>query len=265
MAAIDLDGTLLGLDKGISVANREAIRLLQAHDIHIVLATGRRILTARLYQEQLGITGPIVACNGAYIEDTAKQHLLHAAYLSEPLVAEILTQGDKNNVRQIASGLSGKMFERRNGIWHREYAKYCGEPEDTEDLVRERFGEPILKIDWYQEGENKQIASLYQHWQEKAYPRLAITRSAFYNMEFMAYGTDKAQGVARVCQTLNIPSTQVLAFGDNDNDAPLLEWAGYGIAMYHATSSAQRVANLVSPESPLENAFAASVNALLML
>jgi Cof subfamily protein (haloacid dehalogenase superfamily) len=260
LAAIDLDGTLLGPDKTISPKNREAIAHLQSHGIAIVLATGRRSLTARLYQERLGVRGPMVTCNGAYIEDTARCAILHAAYLSEAIVAEILQRGETLGLRQIASGLSGKMFERVENTWQRRYAPYCGEPEDTEDLMRRQFGEPLIKIDWYKDTKNSTLDALYPEyvaWGETH--GLTVTRSAAHNIEFMPQGSDKAQGVARVCQLLQIPQEQVLAFGDNDNDAPMLAWAGYGVAMPHGTSTAHSVANFIGPLAPLEDAFGESV------
>jgi Cof subfamily protein (haloacid dehalogenase superfamily) len=268
LAAIDLDGTLLGPEKTISPKNREAIALLQTKNITIVLATGRRSITARLFQEQLGVSGPLVTCNGGYIEDTQRSIILHAAYLAEATVAQILKRGENLGVRQIASGLSGKMFERENNLWVRRYAPKCGEPEDTEDIVRHQFGEKLLKIDWYKDYDETTISALYDEyvaWAARPDIHLAITRSSPHNIEFMAHGTNKADGVARVCAALQIPQSAVLAFGDNDNDAPMLAWAGCGVAMAHGNQTAKASATIIGPDAPKEDAFAASVAHLATL
>jgi Cof subfamily protein (haloacid dehalogenase superfamily) len=268
LAAIDLDGTLLGPEKTISSKNREAIALLQSKNIAIVLATGRRSITARLFQEQLGVSGPLIACNGAYIEDTQTCTILHAAYLAEATVAQILTRGEHLGMRQVASGLSGKMFERENHLWVRRYAPKCAEPEDTEDVIRHQFGEKLLKIDWYkdnkgsEDGDETLISSLYEDyvaWAATPEIHLATTRSSPHNIEFMAHGTNKADGVARVCTALQLPQGAVLAFGDNDNDAPMLAWAGCGVAMSHGNQIAKASAKITGPIATQEDAFAASV------
>jgi Cof subfamily protein (haloacid dehalogenase superfamily) len=270
LAAIDLDGTLLGPEKTISPKNREAIALLQSKNIAIVLATGRRSITARLYQEQLGVHGPLVTCNGAYIEDTQTCTILHAAYLAEAKVAQILARGESLGMRQMVSGLSGKMFEREDDRWVRRYGGRI-EPEDTQDTVRHHFGEKLLKIDWYKEPENQDevtISALYDDyvaWAATPEIHLAVTRSSPHNIEFMAHGTNKADGVARVCAALQLPQNAVLAFGDNDNDAPMLAWAGCGVAMPHGNPIAKTSAKITGPTAPKEDAFARSVAYLAVL
>ena len=51
----------------------------------------------------------------------------------------------------------------------------------------------------------------------------------------------------RLCQLLKIDPQRVLAIGDNDNDIPLLQAVGYGVAMGNATPGAKAVAKWVAP------------------
>ncbi len=52
-----------------------------------------------------------------------------------------------------------------------------------------------------------------------------------------------AQQLARQMQ---IPAEQVMAIGDHDSDAALLQWAGIGVAMGNATPAAKVAADVIT-------------------
>ncbi len=54
-------------------------------------------------------------------------------------------------------------------------------------------------------------------------------------VELTPAGGDKGLGLARLCEKLGVAAADVVAFGDNNNDLSMLEWAGRGIAMANAT------------------------------
>lgn len=50
-------------------------------------------------------------------------------------------------------------------------------------------------------------------------------------------------GLKRVSNYLEIPQNRIIAFGDEDNDLEMLEFAGTGVAMGNAISPVKTVAN----------------------
>jgi hydroxymethylpyrimidine pyrophosphatase-like HAD family hydrolase len=48
-----------------------------------------------------------------------------------------------------------------------------------------------------------------------------------------------------LCNDWGIDPAQVIAFGDNHNDAAMLKWAGHGVAMGNASSLATDAADEV--------------------
>jgi len=50
-------------------------------------------------------------------------------------------------------------------------------------------------------------------------------------------GVSKATGLAALCADLGINASEVLAFGDHQNDLPMLQWAGRGFAMANSQPS----------------------------
>jgi hydroxymethylpyrimidine pyrophosphatase-like HAD family hydrolase len=66
-----------------------------------------------------------------------------------------------------------------------------------------------------------------------------------------------------VAERLGVPRARVLAFGDGNNDAPMLAWAGLGVAMFHARPAAREAATFVAPAGDPETALARAVRAVI--
>lgn len=64
-------------------------------------------------------------------------------------------------------------------------------------------------------------------------------------VEFLVKGITKGNGLKVLCEKLGYKVDQVIAFGDGDNDAEMLEAAGLGIAMKNAKDVAKSRANVV--------------------
>src|SRR5271165_3420693 len=69
LAAIDLDDTLLAPDKSISAANLEVVNTLLNGGIKVVLASRRTLPSMLPYHRKLGLHGPLVTTNGAFVKD----------------------------------------------------------------------------------------------------------------------------------------------------------------------------------------------------
>ena len=65
-------------------------------------------------------------------------------------------------------------------------------------------------------------------------PGAFATTSGAPFVEITGDGVDKAFGVRKVCERLDIAADEVVAIGDNHNDIAMVTWAGRGIAMGNA-------------------------------
>lgn len=65
-------------------------------------------------------------------------------------------------------------------------------------------------------------------------------------LEVAGGGVTKATGMERLCEVLGLRREDVVAFGDNINDAELLAWAGHGVAMGNALPEARAAADEVT-------------------
>jgi HAD superfamily hydrolase (TIGR01484 family) len=59
-------------------------------------------------------------------------------------------------------------------------------------------------------------------------------------------GVNKATGLAKALEYLNLPAKQVVAVGDAENDEPLLAYCGLGVAVVNALPSLKARADMVT-------------------
>jgi hypothetical protein len=273
LAAVDLDDTLLGLDKTISPANQEAVQSLQARGVHVVLASGRRHSNILRFHEQLGLGSddPIVSCNGALVQTARTGRVLLRHPLPVPFAREVLAEGARRKMTQNYYHPDGNIYIRERTPWVALYEERTGSRDLIVwgDLSSLLVGDATaaaaapLKIIWVDHA--ARIADLFGQMAERfAVPgHLYVTVTDPEYLEFMAPAVNKAEGLAVACAACGVAQSATLAFGDGNNDAEMLRWAGLGVAMPNARDSAKAAADLVAPPCDPETAFARAVAAVL--
>ncbi|WP_268877741.1 Cof-type HAD-IIB family hydrolase [Priestia abyssalis] len=221
LIALDMDGTLLNEEGKISKENRQAIEEAQAKGVHVVLSTGRSIMTCREFAESLKLSSYLVTVNGSEIWDCAG-NLLERTIL------------DASHIEM--------MWELRNIHNARFWAV-------TSDKVwREEFPEDISSHQWlkfgfdFDEDEVREavLAELLKN------EELEITNSSPTNIEVNAIGINKARALLTVCDKLGISMDEVIAMGDSLNDIAMIKEAGCGVAMGNAQPIVKETADWIT-------------------
>jgi hydroxymethylpyrimidine pyrophosphatase-like HAD family hydrolase len=91
---------------------------------------------------------------------------------------------------------------------------------------------------------------------------LTVSTSGVQFVEVTGEGITKASALAHLCTDWGIEPAQVIAFGDNHNDAAMLKWAGHGVAMGNGSSLALEAADEVIG-SNADDAVAVFIESLL--
>ena len=68
----------------------------------------------------------------------------------------------------------------------------------------------------------------------------------FHIIEIVRNGLHKAVGLSLVAQHLNIPRERIIAFGDEDNDLEMIDFAGVGVAMGNGIDQLKNIANEIT-------------------
>jgi hydroxymethylpyrimidine pyrophosphatase-like HAD family hydrolase len=77
--------------------------------------------------------------------------------------------------------------------------------------------------------------------------RLSVVRSHAIFGELTALGVSKGAALAALAERLHVPREQVIAIGDHENELPMIEWAGLGLAMGNAVAPVREAADAVIP------------------
>lgn len=221
LIALDMDGTLLNDQQEISDENRAAIAKAQEQGVHVVLSTGRSLLTCREYAQSLQLSSYLITVNGSEIWDESGQlverKLIDASHIEKMWN---LTQEHKLNFWAVTT----------DKVWRDEF------PEDIASQEWLKFGYDIPD-DALREEVLKQIAGISD---------FEISNSSLTNLEINALGINKAKGIMTVCERLGISMDEVIAMGDSLNDMAMIEAAGCGIAMGNAQEAVKEAADWVT-------------------
>lgn len=236
LVAIDMDGTLLNSKNEVSERTKVAIEKAKAKGVNVVLATGRILKSALQYGVDLDIKNPIVACNGAIIVNE-QQEIIYKKPLDKNIIEHILDIGKQNNIYYHFYDEYGfyanTLVDEVVNFYNTANSKLKGLDldinifeEKQEILMRKDLN--VLKFMFIDDSQEK----LYKVRKELDEMGVLTTSSSWdNNIEVMGKGVSKGEGLSYICNQLNIDPKQVIAIGDNENDLPMLKFAGLGVAM----------------------------------
>lgn len=257
LAAIDLDGTLLGPDHTISPANAAAVARLQSAGIEVVLASGRHHGTMHAFARALPGVRWIVSVQGAEVSDVARSQTLHQSFLDTDDAQQVFALGKRLNFPALVYGREGIISD--NDVAVESYWKHIGHRPKLVSTDEFR-ATCTYKIVWV--GEPDRLAHLAAEAAVAAMPTDKL-RSHRHLFEFVQPGVTKATGLAALAKELGIRRDETMAFGDADNDVPMFDWVRTSVAMPHAWPAAIARATLVAPAGPPESAVARGVDVVL--
>lgn len=243
LICIDMDGTLLNSKGEITEDNKKALQKAQEKGVVIALTTGRIYQSAKGFNAQIGIEGPLITSNGTYIGIPNKEEPLYQKVLSYEELATFYKCAKKYPIEihfSTTKGLLCGVRTEQTEAYHKalndelpEWAQFeLAYVEDFEDVFKTYDGH-ILKAFCMEKEEVGALAQLREELRKL--DLYEISSSGGGNIEIMPKGTDKGKGVAKLAQHLGIPREAILCIGDNENDLSMIEYAGLGIAMGNST------------------------------
>jgi Cof subfamily protein (haloacid dehalogenase superfamily) len=242
LAAIDLDDTLLGSDKSMSTANLEVVNTLLNGGIKVVLASGRTLPSMLPYHRKLGLHGPMVTTNGAFVKDPDQTDRLLSIPLPTTQSQQVIREGLDRSLAVICC-TEACIYASESSNWIELYQSRTGRRDVSFALPQNIAEEEILKIIWTSDPDR--IAGAFPMAKGLFGDSLNYMVTELEYLEFMASQADKWVGLREVADYYGVSQLETLAFGDNNNDVGMLGWAGLGVAMDHATLTAKQAAKVV--------------------
>ena len=253
LIAFDLDGTFLDPKKNIHPDNIKALEAAAEKGVVIVPATGRIVGGVPQQIRELPFIRYYVTVNGAFVYDAVEDKAVARAEIPLEDALSLLRYEDSLGISydcyQDGWGyMSADMYDRAG--------EYVTDPGILKLVLTLRTKVPELKEYLRQKGESVQKLQLYfTDMQERArqfetlpgmFPDMAFTTSVPFNIEINSSAATKGQGLAALCRLLGIKAEEVLAFGDDRNDADMIRFAGVGVAMENAIEELRAAADWVT-------------------
>lgn len=246
LIALDLDGTLLTDKKEISPNTKKVIAKAREEGHIVMIATGRPYRSSEMYYRELGLDTPIVNFNGAFIHHPKDNHFgfYHSPLdmdVAKDIVETCLSYSFHNIIAEIMDDVYFHYHdEKLIDIFN------LGKPNvTTGDLRRSLTGSPTSMLIHTDENE---IHHIRKHLTE-VHAEVIDQRSwaaPFHVIEIIRSGLNKAEGLKKASDYYQIPPERIIAFGDEDNDLEMIDYAGHGIAMGNAIDPLKSIAKDVT-------------------
>ena len=110
-----------------------------------------------------------------------------------------------------------------------------------------RAGDPIDKVfldfrDLDPEAATAAVAAIKSAFGKRA----TVIESKTHVVDVVSVDASKASMAQQLARRMQVPAEQIMAIGDDDSDAALLQWAGIGVAMGNATPSCKGAADMIT-------------------
>jgi Cof subfamily protein (haloacid dehalogenase superfamily) len=246
LAAFDLDGTLVDNDLILSARLCQAVTQAQQCGAIITIATGRDTRLTTRFARELGLTAPIICAQGGLIYDFLGDRTLHDVRLPPEIIPQAI-----DAAKQYGWNLHFEMADRsylpavsnhppilfellRYSQWSR-----------LDDLLRDLPETPhkFLVTLNHPDDRPRIMSELCEIFDGQ----IRIVPSHPYLIEGVPPGVTKGSGLAWLANYYTVHQSEVMAVGDNDNDVPMIEWAGLGVAIGNASLAAITAADWIAP------------------
>lgn len=251
MIATDLDGTLLNNDHGtVPEKNIEALQKAADMGIKVVIATGRTLSVLTDILKQLPMTDYAVMANGAAAVDIKTGEKLYSQGIPEDIWRPIYN-------RLLEADAAFEVYYDGKSLIEADRLESFGNPAVSEDYNRElrQYITPVEDLPGYLAGNQIEKIHVFSvpgdgysrlRSEFEADDRLMVTSSMKENFEINLKTTNKGNGLENLCKAVGLESSQVIAFGDADNDVEMLEWAGTPVAMENALPKVKALAEYIT-------------------
>lgn len=211
-----------------------------------MIATGRPYRASEIYYRQLGLTTPIVNFNGAFVHhptDTSWKTMHETIAL--PIVKEVVEAMQDFSVDNIVAEVMDDVYAQYHDERFLDILGF-GNPIITEGDIR-----TSLKTDPTSlliQANDQTVDPIRRHLEDIHAEVIDHRRwgAPFNIVEIVRHGLNKAVGIDAVSKWMNIPKERIIAFGDEDNDLEMIDYAGVGVAMGNGIDRLKSIANEVT-------------------
>ena len=269
LVAIDLDGTLLNSYGEVSNKNKETLKKAIEKGVEIVLSSGRPIMSVKNLANEIGCNNYMICGNGAITYDIQNEEIIFNRFLEKSKVLQIIKICEQNSIFYnvyTKDTILTKSLNYNILFYHQENATKPEDKktritiiQDIEEYIKNRKEEDYLKITIC---DNDKIifSSIIRKLKtikdvdilDVAHMSRKIIKDGTENVSIEYFYTeitntnvDKWQAIKNLIEKLQIKREEVIAIGDNINDAQMVKEAGLGVIMQNAAPYIKEMADVI--------------------
>lgn len=288
LVAIDLDGTLLNSYGEVSEKNTQMIRKAMEKGVEVVLASGRPIMSVKNLANEIGCNHYIICGNGAITYDVKQEQILYDRFLEKSKVLQIIRICEENSIFYniyTKDTILTKYLNYNILFYHQENANKPEEKkthihmmQHIEEYIQNRkeedylkiticdndkiiFGSIIRKLRTIRNVDVLDVAHMSRKVIKDGTEKVLME---YYYTEITSKNVDKWQAIEKLIQTLEIKKEEVMAIGDNRNDAEMVKNAGLGIMMQNSAPYIQEMADMIVTDNDHDGVAQAIENYILI-
>jgi Cof subfamily protein (haloacid dehalogenase superfamily) len=241
LVAIDLDDTFLNTRHEFSERIKKAVARTVQKGVSIVIATGRTYRGSLQYIQSLNLKTPSITCGGAIVVDRHGK-MIYESQVPHGLAKKILEYAE-------SLGVHAQVYLDDNYVYakHSDYAKiyegFYGFPGvEAPDLLQfpDLTTPKVLFI-----SEPEKISQIKIEAQ-KLFPEVMVAVSKPFYLEFNNPKASKGSALEYLANQMGIPREDIIAIGDSEIDASMIEYAGLGVAVENAIPSVKEKAGFIT-------------------
>lgn len=252
MIGLDLDGTLLTDNKSVDKKTKEYLENLSTSGIHIVPITGRPLSGVPKEVRNLNGVDYIISNNGSktIINSTGKD-LFSLAMDNATSKKVIEAVQNTDAMFEVFLNHYGYCEPDVYDYYKKVYTntvigEYIFASRKHTDSINALFKSPKAEADEVfiicKDGADREQIKL----QTDSIDGIQYCLLADRFLEITRKGTDKGTALENLCEHLKIKPSEVIAFGDGENDLQFLDKAGTAVAMGNATASVKAQADIIT-------------------
>ncbi|ARK25560.1 phosphatase [Sporosarcina sp. P37] len=246
LIVLDLDGTLLTDEKVISPKTMESLRIAASQGHHVMIATGRPYRASEIYYRQLGLKTPIVNFNGAFVHHPTDSSwkTIHEP-IALPVVNEVVEAMQDFPVKNIVAEVMDDVYAQYHDERFLDILNF-GNPLITAGDIRDSLKTDPTSL--LIQADQPTVEPIRRHLEDLHAEVIDHRRwgAPFHIVEIVRHGLNKAVGIDAVSKWMNVPKERIIAFGDEDNDLEMIDYAGTGVAMGNAIDRLKSIADEIT-------------------
>ena len=246
MIATDLDGTLLAGRSNLPEGNIIALKRAMEAGVQVVIASGRMIEATLPIARAVGVNAPLSLFNGAMTYDMQRDEILCGHVVPMETAIAVLRALEERGAYVQAFPGKGYFMEQKNH-WTDYYENKIG-------VIGTAVGMKLsawLRSDVYKLlclGSAPELNEIIRDLAPR-FPEVTFVKSGETHLEIITRGVDKASGMADISRVTGIAPEEMMAFGDEMNDLPMLEFVGEGYAMENAVPGVKQKIHRIAPDN----------------